>query len=92
MFTNSRVFSNFNRPDSSVFDVDRDEEGLGATVQRGDVVSFSYERYSRHAIPTAPSLFRIRHDLTWQDILHDFASYSSHPQALNGMLTPIIFS
>ena len=36
----------------------------------GDIVSFSYDVKTRHDIPTRPSVFRIRTDIEWDDVIN----------------------
>lgn len=38
----------------------------------GDVVSFSFESHARRDVPVLPSVFRIRTDLSWEDVLRNF--------------------
>ena len=35
----------------------------------GDIVSFSFAENIRHDIPTRPSVFRIRTDVEWDDVV-----------------------
>lgn len=51
-----------------------------ATPSIGDIVSFSYENY-RNGIPVNPKIFRVRTDLSWENVVHN--SNFEKPQ-LNG--------
>ena len=53
----------------------------------GDVVSFSYDHQARIEIPTNPKVYRIRDDLTWQDVLESIPS----SQFINGMWKKYIY-
>jgi hypothetical protein len=37
----------------------------------GDVVSFSYEGNARREMPVSPKIYRIRTDLSWDDVVHN---------------------
>lgn len=41
-------------------------------VKIGDVVTFSYESSIRRELPTNPSIYRIRSDLIWEDVVRSF--------------------
>ena len=41
-------------------------------TQVGEVVSFSYESYLLHALPVHPKIYRVRHDISWEDVLNSF--------------------
>ena len=45
----------------------------------GDIVSFSFETYSRRDTPVHPKILRIRQDITWQNVIHNFL-HNSHDQ------------
>eukprot|EP00026_Physarum_polycephalum_P004416 Phypoly_transcript_04435.p1 GENE.Phypoly_transcript_04435~~Phypoly_transcript_04435.p1 ORF type:complete len:688 (+),score=101.45 Phypoly_transcript_04435:123-2066(+) len=42
------------------------------TPAPGDIVSFSYEANSRYDLPTNPQIYRIRGDVSWDDVVHSF--------------------
>eukprot|EP00026_Physarum_polycephalum_P000635 Phypoly_transcript_00636.p1 GENE.Phypoly_transcript_00636~~Phypoly_transcript_00636.p1 ORF type:complete len:901 (-),score=99.66 Phypoly_transcript_00636:59-2761(-) len=42
-------------------------------LQEGEIVSFSYQNYSRHAIPVDPKIYRIRSDVSWEDVVRNFS-------------------
>jgi hypothetical protein len=35
----------------------------------GDVVTFSYETFARRDVPVNPTIFRLRSDLSWDDLV-----------------------
>jgi len=53
------------------FTVDPGNVKLPAKPIRGDIVSFSYEQYARNMVPVSPKVFRIRTDVTWQDVVRN---------------------
>lgn len=50
----------------------------------GDIVTFSYQYYTKLLAPVNPKIERIRRDVSWAEILHDFSSNILQPQTLNG--------
>eukprot|EP00026_Physarum_polycephalum_P002504 Phypoly_transcript_02511.p1 GENE.Phypoly_transcript_02511~~Phypoly_transcript_02511.p1 ORF type:complete len:789 (+),score=87.01 Phypoly_transcript_02511:70-2436(+) len=38
----------------------------------GDVVSFTFESYARRDVPARPTIYRIRTDVSWEDVVHNF--------------------
>lgn len=53
-------------------------------VDEGDIVSFSFETFSRNSTPVKPFIFRVRIDLSWEDVIKSFADEAAHQQFLNG--------
>jgi hypothetical protein len=47
----------------------------------GDVVTFSYESHARRDLPVNPKIFRIRTDVTWEEVVYNS---SLERQYLNG--------
>lgn len=45
------------------------EEGVEKEMKAGDIVSFSYEASSRRDVPSGIKVFRIRLDLSWEDVI-----------------------
>jgi hypothetical protein len=43
-----------------------------AQPRSGDVVTISYDSYTRNAIPINPIISQIRKDVNWENILRDF--------------------
>lgn len=35
----------------------------------GDIVSFSYEIHARRDLPVSPKVYRVRTDVTWEDLV-----------------------
>ena len=46
----------------------------------GEVVTFTYQNYIRHEIPVDPQIQRIRLDISWEDVLVDYASLDMNLQ------------
>jgi len=44
----------------------------------GDVVTFSYESYSRREVPLNPKIQRVRTDLSWEEVLQNEAQETFH--------------
>eukprot|EP00026_Physarum_polycephalum_P001342 Phypoly_transcript_01343.p1 GENE.Phypoly_transcript_01343~~Phypoly_transcript_01343.p1 ORF type:complete len:974 (+),score=101.70 Phypoly_transcript_01343:154-3075(+) len=57
-------------PDGLRFRVEEFEEGL--VLAKGDIATFTYENYSRYAIPINPKIYRIRDDVTWEEVVYNF--------------------
>lgn len=51
--------------------------------KQGDIVSFTYDNYSRTATPLNPKVYRIRSDLSWKHVLRD-SLQEPQSQYLNG--------
>ena len=51
--------------------------------KKGDVVTFSYDDYSRKALPVNPTIFQIRQDLAWDDVVRNFLREAREMQFLN---------
>eukprot|EP00026_Physarum_polycephalum_P003969 Phypoly_transcript_03986.p1 GENE.Phypoly_transcript_03986~~Phypoly_transcript_03986.p1 ORF type:complete len:741 (+),score=114.71 Phypoly_transcript_03986:43-2265(+) len=56
-------------PNGTEFTVECKEE---QHLKRGDVVTFAYDQFSTHAIPSNPEILRVREDVSWEDVLHDY--------------------
>jgi hypothetical protein len=56
------------RPEGITFVVEPDSV-LIPTPRVGAVVSFSYETQARREEPVAPAIFRVRSDVSWEDVL-----------------------
>lgn len=41
-------------------------------LQPGDVVTLTYDSYSKNAIPVNPVISHVRKDITWEHVLRDF--------------------
>lgn len=53
-------------------------------VQVGDIVSFSYDSFSRRSIPINVKIFRIRKDLEWEQVIESYRKDST--SKLNSIL------
>ena len=57
------------RPDGTHFHMEKPTQQT-ITPRRGDVITFTYDNYSRRAAPVNPKLLSIRHDLPpWDHLL-----------------------
>eukprot|EP00026_Physarum_polycephalum_P001003 Phypoly_transcript_01004.p1 GENE.Phypoly_transcript_01004~~Phypoly_transcript_01004.p1 ORF type:complete len:1224 (-),score=188.92 Phypoly_transcript_01004:75-3746(-) len=57
-------------PDGQIFTATNQEFKPGATVPiRGDIVTFTYDSFSRRALPINPKIFRKRSDVTWEEVV-----------------------
>ena len=56
------------------------------TLAVGDVVSFSYENYARRDLPVNPKIYRVRTDLSWQEVVY---SSVKEEKFLTGMLEEV---
>ena len=48
----------------------------------GDVVSFSYDAHSRRDIPVNPKIFKVRTDISWEEVVqaeHEAKQYAGLP-------------
>lgn len=45
---------------------------ISTTPKVGEIVTFSYEKNIRRDSPVNPRIYRIRNDLSWDDIVKDF--------------------
>jgi hypothetical protein len=75
------VTHNSIRPDGSMLSVPS-ESVIIPTPTVGDIVTFSFDTTSRRDLPFNPKIFRIRTDISWDDILR---SYFKEKQYLSGM-------
>ena len=71
----------FYRPDSRTLTVHMSNVQLSSSLQRGDIVSFSYEKLSKTSLPVDPKIYKIRRDISWTDVIQ-----SSKAQEPNSML------
>jgi hypothetical protein len=55
---------------------------------RGDLVTFSYTSYSRNSLPVNPVVYRVRTDISWEDVLQEHETEDADPQ-LNGTFKQI---
>jgi hypothetical protein len=82
----SHIFSIVCRPNGRVFIVPAENVELSPSSipKQGDVVTFSHDVSSRRLVPMNPKIFRIRSDVSWEDVL---AQHAREVQvlSLNGM-------
>lgn len=71
----------YNRVDGTRMTVATENIKLGTSPKRGDIVSFSYDNFSKSSIPVNPQIYRIRTDITWEDIINN----DSNNSQLNGI-------
>lgn len=60
--------------------------------KKGDVVTFWFESFSRNAVPVKPTIYRIRTDIAWKDVMHNHAKDISQSQMLNGTSNVLHYS
>lgn len=77
------LFLFFDRPEGESFEILRENIKTEPKPVRGDVVTFSYDKYSQKSIPVNPVILRVRKDVTWEDVLENYANDSL---ALNGIV------
>jgi signal peptidase I len=58
---------------------------MSTVPKRGDIVTFTYETYSRRDVPVNPKLLRVRKDVSWESIVVDHIRSTPQPQPLSGM-------
>ena len=49
---------------------------------KGDIVSFTYDSFARRDLPINPKIYRVRSDLSWDDVVQ---SVAKDRKSLNGM-------
>jgi hypothetical protein len=59
------------------------EDVLIAKPAVGDVVSFSFESHNRRDVPVGPKIYRIRTDVSWEDLVRNTLKDN---KSLNGTL------
>lgn len=52
------------------------------SLQRGDIVSFSFEKLSRTSLPVDPKIYKVRKDVSWSDVLHSSKPLSQVPNSM----------
>ena len=55
------------RPNQTTFKVQRQE--CSVQVREGDIVVFTYEKYSRQTYPVNPKIAAVRKDVSWLEIV-----------------------
>jgi hypothetical protein len=54
-------------------------------LKRGDIVTFTYDNFSRYAIPIKPRVVRVRKDLAWEEVVAAHEQQLAQHQELNGI-------
>lgn len=81
----SRPLLTYFRPDETLFQVTLEDFVHNTKPKEGDVVTFTYQSYSRYSVPIQPKIYRIREDVAWEDVVRDFASKSVQGNIFSGM-------
>lgn len=77
------LFNDCFRPDGTTFPAEYHHE---VPVKEGDIVTFSYDSYSRRKlIPVNPKIIRVRNDISWQQVVATHANESPFQLSLNGI-------
>jgi hypothetical protein len=63
------------RADGNVLSVPMDN--IRCHPKIGDVVSFSYEQTAKRAMPANVKVYRVRKDLNWEIVLHNYKRENS---------------
>jgi hypothetical protein len=71
------------RPDPSV-PTFRAVKEIQQPLKRGDIVSITFENYSRNALPVNPKIYRVRLDLDWNEVNRSYSENISQSQKFNG--------
>eukprot|EP00026_Physarum_polycephalum_P002214 Phypoly_transcript_02219.p1 GENE.Phypoly_transcript_02219~~Phypoly_transcript_02219.p1 ORF type:complete len:905 (+),score=113.90 Phypoly_transcript_02219:198-2912(+) len=58
-------------------------QNVKISVQKGDIVTFSYDSYSQRSVPVNPFIFRIRTDLSWEQVIMSHLTELPQAQMLN---------
>lgn len=64
-----------------IFNVTRDNVETPRDLEKGDVVTFAYDDYSRRSLPVNPKVYRIRDDLSWEEVLENYAAENTGPES-----------
>lgn len=72
--TERHINCHFIRPDGTVFKALNQQFKAEGEVKpkEGDIVTFTYESYSRRAVPVNPKIYRIRKDTNWEQVVSNF--------------------
>lgn len=73
------------RPDSSLFTVGKENILLDSALRKGNVVSFSFENYTRNSAPVNPKVYRIREDISWEEVISNHLREIQNTDALSGI-------
>ena len=76
----------FTRPEGVSFTTEVPEDFQNEVYpKKGDIISFSFQNFSKNEVPVDPQLYRIREDLTWKDVVQNFLDQVSQPNYINGI-------
>eukprot|EP00026_Physarum_polycephalum_P001164 Phypoly_transcript_01165.p1 GENE.Phypoly_transcript_01165~~Phypoly_transcript_01165.p1 ORF type:complete len:960 (+),score=125.04 Phypoly_transcript_01165:678-3557(+) len=59
-------------PNEIVFEVSAENVKLETKAKKGDIVTFSYDSYTNRNVPSNPTVYRIRTDVLWEDVVFNF--------------------
>lgn len=76
------------RPDGDTMEVPNENIYVSSTLSIGDVVSFSFECQARRELPVNPKIYRIRTDLSWEDVVYNSAKEKAF---FNGIILNLLF-
>lgn len=65
------------RPDGKTFSVPSENLHI-PSPKIGDVVTFSYESNIRRDVPFQPKIYKIRHDILWEEVIHSSLKENMH--------------
>eukprot|EP00026_Physarum_polycephalum_P001944 Phypoly_transcript_01947.p1 GENE.Phypoly_transcript_01947~~Phypoly_transcript_01947.p1 ORF type:complete len:919 (+),score=98.36 Phypoly_transcript_01947:138-2894(+) len=74
-------------PEGIIFEVPSENNASSGAPRPGDVVTISYDSYTRNAVPMNPTISQIRKDVNWELILRDFVR-SDSPDLEGDFYTP----
>lgn len=58
------------RPNEDTFTVPAEDVKIETPIAIGTVVTFSFENFSKRLSPVSPCVYRIRSDLSWDDVVY----------------------
>jgi hypothetical protein len=80
------LFLLFCRPTGKIFKVIADNIKHGVNPVVGDIVTFSYQYFTKHMIPIKPAIECIRRDVAWEKVVADFEESAANvPTLLNSV-------
>lgn len=69
-----------------MFNVPPENMLLKQQLKPGDIVTFTFDSYSRRAAPVDPKITHKREDISWEDILDDYTNEVSQANQLTGRI------
>eukprot|EP00026_Physarum_polycephalum_P003234 Phypoly_transcript_03244.p1 GENE.Phypoly_transcript_03244~~Phypoly_transcript_03244.p1 ORF type:complete len:742 (+),score=88.29 Phypoly_transcript_03244:221-2446(+) len=79
---------NLKLPNGNIFAVPYCDTQV-ANLKIGDVVTFAHDTSARREVPLNPKIVRLRHDLSWQDVLNNYhkdRSYLNESSIVSGFV------